>query len=165
MFLFWSAAFSYENLALPLAVFVVWWLGRTRQGGGPWALLAAAIAIVAVVISHHVAAVALSALLGAWWLAERFTEQPSAARRTVGLMALVAGTGTLVWLFCIARPAASYLFSDNLYPALRQTGSMLLGHASPRRLYSSGGYVPPAWETLAGFVAVGVLLLALCVAL
>ena len=32
MFLFWSASFSYENLALPLAAFAVWWIGRTDRG-------------------------------------------------------------------------------------------------------------------------------------
>ena len=165
MFLFWSAAFSYENLALPLAAFIVWWIGRTRREPGRWAPLATAMAIGAVIVTHHIAGLAVSALLCAWWLAERFTQPPSAARRALGLTALAAGTGTLVWLFFIARPAASYLFSDNLFPALRQTGAVLLGNASPRRLYSSGGYVPPAWETVAGFTAVGVLLLVLSVAL
>ncbi len=41
MFLFWSASFSYENLALPLAAFVVWWIGRTRQETLRPALIAA----------------------------------------------------------------------------------------------------------------------------
>ena len=30
MFLFWSAQFAYEGLALPLAAFIVWWISRTR---------------------------------------------------------------------------------------------------------------------------------------
>ncbi len=68
MFLFWAAAFSYENLALPLATFVVWWLGRTRRGRGRPALAVTALAIVAVAVTHHVVGLALSALLGAWWL-------------------------------------------------------------------------------------------------
>lgn len=165
MFLFWGAAFSYENLALPLAAFVVWWLGRTRQGKGRPALAATALAIVAVTVTHHVVGFALSALLGAWWLVERFTQRPSAARRDVGLMALVASTTTLVWLLFVAKPAASYLFPHNIFPALRQTVSLLLGETSPRRLYTSGRYVSPAWETVAGFVATGVLLLALALAL
>jgi hypothetical protein len=161
MFLFWGAAFSYENLAIPLAAFVVWWLGHTRNGKGRPALVAAAVAIVAVTVTHHVAGFALSALLGAWWLVERFTQRPSVARRGVGLMALVAGTTTLVWLLFVAKPAASYLFPHNIYPALRQTGSLLFGETLPRRLYASGRYVAPAWETFAGFAATGVLLLAL----
>ena len=161
MFLFWSAAFSYENLALPLAAFVVWWLGRTRQEIGRPALVVAAIAIVAVTVTHHVVGFALAALLGAWWLVERFTQRPAVTRRGIGLMALVASTATLAWLFLVARQAVSYLFADNILPALRATGSLLLGHTAPRQLYTSGGVATPAWETIAGFAAVGVLLLAL----
>jgi hypothetical protein len=162
MFLFWSAAFSYENLALPLAAFVVWWLGRTRRGEGRITLIAAAIPVAAVVVTHHVVGFALAALLGAWWLAERLVLKTSGApRRDVGLIALLTSAATLVWFFFVARPAASYLFSKNLFPAVRQTTSLILGHTAPRHLYSSGGYVSPAWETAAGFAAVILLLLAL----
>jgi hypothetical protein len=161
MFLFWSAAFSYENLAMPLAAFVIWWLGRTRQLKSHAPMGVAVVAILAVTVTHPVVAFALSALLGTWWLIERFTERPSDAQRAIGLMALLSTTTTLVWFFFVARPAASYLFSDNILPALRQTVSLILGHISPRHLYASGGFVTPEWETIAGFVAVGVLLLAL----
>jgi hypothetical protein len=161
MFLFWSAAFSYENLALPLATFVVWWVGRTRQGKVRTALIAAAIPIAAVVVTHHVVGFALSALLVAWWLAERLMQKSPGARRDVGFIALLTSAATLVWFFFVARPAASYLFSQNLYPALRQTTSLILGQTAPRHLYTSGGYVSPAWETVAGFAAVVLLLLAL----
>ena len=91
MFLFWSASFSYENLALPLAAFALWWLARTRNGAGP-AQTVTVLLIVAVTVTHHVAAFALTALLAAWWLAERLTQRPTPARRTVGLMTLVAAT-------------------------------------------------------------------------
>jgi hypothetical protein len=161
LFLFWGVAFSYENLALPLAAFVVWWLGRTRRARGPAALCAAAVVIVAVTVTHHVVGFGLATLLGTWWMVERFTQRPSAARRGVGLMALLTSTTTLVWFFIVARPAESYLFSENLLPALRQTVSLILGHTSPRHLYASGGLASPEWETIAGFAATGVLLLAL----
>jgi len=161
MFLFWSGSFAYEIPALSLAAFVVWWFGRTRQGTGLEARIATAIAIFAVIVTHHVVGFALAALLGTWWLVEHLTQRPSAARRGLGLMALVAGTTTLAWFFFVARPAASYLFTNNILPALRQTGSLLLGHIAPRRLYTSGGYTSPKWETFAGFAAVGLLLLAL----
>lgn len=160
MFLFWSASFSYENLALPLAAFVVWWLGRTRRETHHLAQIVTAIAIVAVTVTHHVAAFALTALLGAWWFAEHLDQRSRAKPRGVGIMTLVAGSTTLVWLLFVARPAASYLFAGNIFPALQQMGSLLLGNAAPRRLYS-GGYAPPAWYVFAGFAAVSLLLLAL----
>jgi hypothetical protein len=161
MFLFWSATFAYETPALSLAAFVVWWFGRTRRGTGLGALIATAIGIVAVIVTHHVVGFALAVLLGAWWLAERLTQRPTAARRSLGLVALVAGTTTLAWFFFVARPAASYLIYNNILPALQQTGSLLLGHIGPRQLFASGGYTTPEWETVASFVAVGLLLLAL----
>ena len=116
MFLFWGAAFSYENLALPLAAFVVWWLGRTRQGDSRPALAVTTIAIVAVAVTHHVVGLALSALLVAWWLVERFTQRPSAARRAVGLMALVASATTLAWLFS-SRDQRRLTFFQQILPA------------------------------------------------
>ena len=166
MFLFWSAAFSYENLALPLVAFVVWWIGRTRGRGDPAATVVAAVGVLAVTVTHHVAGFALAALLGAWWLAERLGRTSAqVARRRVGLLALLAGAATLTWFLAVARPAPGYLLSHNLGPALRQTGSLLLGHTAPRKLYRSGGLTSPAWEPVAGFVGIAVLLLALLAAL
>jgi hypothetical protein len=161
MFLFWSSAFTYENLALPLAAFTVWWLGRTRKIGNSVSLAIAIIAISSVTVTHHVVSLALSTLLIAWWLAERITGQASYSRRVIGFMALLSTTTTLVWLFVIARPASTYLISDNVLPALRQTVSLVFGHIAPRHLYVSGGFVTPEWETVAGFAAVGLLLVAL----
>ena len=165
MFLFFSSMFTYENLALPLAAFVVWWLGRTRHQTGRLVPIVTVISIVAVSVTHHVAGLALTALLGAWYLAERFTKRPTAGQRSVGLMTLVAGTASLMWFFSVARLAASYLLANNVLPALQQTASLVVGHTAPRHLYTSGGYVAPAWQTLAGFAAVGLLVLALPLAL
>lgn len=169
MFLFWSASFSYENLALPFAAVVVWWLGRTRHETDRSAQLVTVIAIMAVTVTHHVVGFALTALLAAWWLAERLTQRgvtvpahsDRVTRNSLGFMAIVAGTMSLAWLLMVARPAATYLFIDNIFPALQQTISVLLGQIPPRRLYASGGYDSPAWETVAGIAAVGLLLLAL----
>ena len=160
MFLFWSASFSYENLALPLAAFVVWWLSRTRDQTGRLVPVVTVITIVAVVLTHHVVGFALAGLLGVWWLADHLAPKPE-SQRSVGLMALVAGTTALAWFFLVARPAASYLFTDNILPALQQTSSLLLGNSAPRHLYASGGYTSPKWYTLGGFAAIGLLLLAL----
>ena len=160
MFLFWSASFSYENLALPLAAFTIWWVGRTRQATLRPALIGAVIAIAAVSVTHHVVSFALAALLTAWWLAERLARNPHPARRSVGLLALVAMAASLSWFFLVAKPAHAYLIGD-VSVALRQTGSLILGHTAPRQLYANGGSSAPTWQTWAGFAAVGIILLAL----
>jgi hypothetical protein len=87
--------------------------------------------------------------------------RPHEVRRSVGLLALVATGVSLSWLLIVARPAASYLFVNNIYAALRETWSLVLGHTAARQLYSSGSYVAPRWETIAGFLAVGLVLIAL----
>jgi hypothetical protein len=161
MFLFWSAAFSYENLALPLAAFVIWWLSQTRRVRGYAQLVVAIVAIGAVTVTHHVVGFALAALLDTWWLVECFTHRPSSERRDIGLMALLSTTTTLLWFFLVAKPAPAYLFSDNFLPAFHQTVSLIFGHLAPRHLYASGGLITPEWESILGFVAVGILLLAL----
>ena len=161
MFLFWSASFSYENLALPLAAFVVWWIGRTRQETLRPALIAALIVIAAVSVTHHVVGFALAGLLIVWWLAELVTPRSHPARGSVGLMAIVASAASLAWFFLVATPARSYLFAD-ISVALRQTGSRHpRAHRAPpplRRRFRRGTHLG---DTVAGFASVGIILLAL----
>jgi len=158
MFLLWSSTFTYENLAIPLGAFVVWWVGKTRDRGGFTPMAVAVAGIIGVIITHHIVGFALSMLLSAWWLAEhigcRATDQ---ARRRLGILAIVACCATLIWFFVVARPAPTYLLTNNFAPALQDTFNVLSGHSAPRKLYHST-FAAPAWEPLAGFAAVFVLL-------
>ena len=120
MFLFWSASFSYENLALPLAAFVIWWISRTRDETSRLITISTITAIAAVTVTHHVSAFALTALLGAWWLAERLFRRSCPGRRGIGAMALVAGSASLFWFFFVARSATYYLFGENILPIVKQ---------------------------------------------
>jgi hypothetical protein len=76
------------------------------------------------------------------------------------MLAILAFCTTLTWFFLVARPAPTYLLTNNLLPALQDTFNVLVGHAAPRQLYHSA-LAPPAWEPLAGFAAILVLLAAL----
>jgi hypothetical protein len=167
MFLFWSSSFSYENLALPLAVFVIWWIARTRDEASRLIPVITVIAIVAVTVTHHISAFALTALLGAWWLAE-FLFRRSGPKRShgVGPMALAAGSASLAWFFLVAHPAEYYLFGENILPILQQLEGLLSGRVPPRHPYAAGGVVAdPAWYVLAGFAALALIVLALLPAL
>ena len=161
MFLFWSSSFAYEDLALPLAAFIIWWLGRTRNRSGGLVPIVATTSIVAVTITHHFVSVAIAALLGSWWLVERLTQRSVVRQHRLGPMVLISVSAALIWLCFVARSTASYLFTNNILPALQQTGSLILRHSASRHLYASGGYISPKWETFAGLAAVGLLVLAL----
>jgi hypothetical protein len=166
MFLFWSSSFSYENLALPLAAFVIWWIWRTRGETSRLTIVVTIITIVAITVTHHVSAFALSALLGAWWLGEQLFRRSDPSRHRIGAMALVAASTSLGWFFLVARPAQNYLFGENILPALQQIGAVISGHAKPRHPYSAtGGTGDPAWYVLAGFAALVLIVLALLPAL
>ena len=167
MFLFWSSSFSYENLALPLAAFVIWWVSRTRDEANRLIPVITVIAIVAVTVTHHISAFALTALLGAWWLAEcLFRRSDPGRRHVVGAMALVAGSTSLAWFFLVAHPAEYYLFGENVLPILQQVGGLLSGRVPLRHPYAAGGVIAdPAWYVLAGFAALALIVLALLPAL
>ncbi len=167
MFLFWSSSFSYENLALPLAAFVIWWISRTRDEANRLIPVITVIAIVAVTVTHHISAFALAALLGAWWLAESLFRRSGPGRRHgIGAMALVAGSTSLAWFFLVARPAEYYLFGENILPILQQMGALLSGRVPPRHPYAARGVAAdPAWYVLAGFIALALIVLALLPAL
>jgi hypothetical protein len=158
MFLLWGSTFTYENLALPLGAFVIWWIGRTRNRGGLTSMVVAVAGIIAVTVTHHIVGFALAGLLAAWWFAEHVgCRATKAARRQVGILAIVAWCAVLTWFFAVARPAPTYLITNNLLPALQDTFNVITGHTAPRKLYHTS-MAPPAWEPLAGFAAVFVLL-------
>jgi hypothetical protein len=162
MFLLWSSNFTYEDLALPLAAFAVWWFARTRREEGHLVPVVTVIVIAAVTVTHHVAAFALAAILCAWWLAELTFERRAgrARRHSLWPMAFVASSASLIWFFFVARPAAQYLIGQNIGPALDQLKSFI-GHGTGARHLYSGGPSVPKWYALINFGAVGLLILAL----
>jgi len=163
MFLLWSAQFAYEDLALPLAAFTVWWLTRTRGTSGRIAAQAVTVvAIVAVTVTHHVSAFALCGILALLYLAERIFGYAPATRRYLGIFAAVTGAMAAFWLFLVAKPAAPYLFGQNLGPAAQGIISTLTGHGGGRVLYGAGtSEAPPKWYVYVGFVGLLIIIIAL----
>lgn len=164
LFLAWGSLFTYENYALPMAAFVVWWVARTRQQMRPWHAGVAVIAVGAVVITHHIASFALSAILLAWVIAETISRRydPVALRRLAAVAAFCI-SATATWFFVVAKPAFQYIVRDNIYPGLQESASLISGSGEARELYQSGGLKTPAWEPFASFAAVGLLMMCLMV--
>jgi hypothetical protein len=163
MFLFWSAQFAYEDLALPLAAFAVWWLTRTRGLRGRIAAQAiTVIAIVAVAVTHHVSAFVLCAILSALYIAECIFAYPSARRRYVGIFAVLTGILASFWFFVVAKPAADYLLGQNVVPAVQGMLSVITGSGGQRQLYGGDSTSsPPSWYVYAGFLAILIIMAAL----
>ena len=158
----WDSYFSYENLALPLAFLAVWWVIRSR-GRGRGVHAVTAVVIAAVVVTHHIAGVALAIVFAGWWAASLAVRRPARERWLAGVLAAATLAGFLVWLLLIARPAYAYLVGQNVAPGLAQLGAVVSGKAAARKLYSGGGGTapPPEWWTLAGFASIGVIMVML----
>ncbi|HEX4034594.1 MAG TPA: hypothetical protein VHX66_09135 [Solirubrobacteraceae bacterium] len=159
-YLFFSAQFSYESLALPLATVAVF--AVIRWGTAPdiaarrrWEAIVLTIAA-AVVVTHHVTAYALVVLLAAVCLLHWRLHGPRGApwAMTVGIAALAgswlafAAGGTIGYL----RPVVTTAFSK-----LVQT---INGEAGTRILFANQGGVETTPRIEEGIAVIGILVLA-----
>jgi hypothetical protein len=160
--LLWDSYYSYENLALPLAFLAVWWVIRSR-GRGRGVHAVTAVVIAAVIVTHHIAALALAIVFTGWWAASMVVRSPARERWLAGVLAAATWAGFLLWLLLVARPAWAYLVGQNVAPGLAQLSGVVSGKTAARQLYSGGGgsAPPPEWWTLAGFVSISVIMMML----
>jgi len=183
-FLFWSAQFSYESLALPLAVLallVVAWRETMGQPSERLGLTLMAIVLIgAVVVTHHLSSYFLATVLGLWmgagWAREKLEpyfkrRDPDGAAKTVmrrgmatggpGGLALLAGVGAIFWLVFIASLTLHYL-SPMFGKAVVSLLNQLMGEEPGRGLFhSTSGSVAPVWERVVGLSSVLLCLLGL----
>jgi hypothetical protein len=161
-FVVFDAQFSYETLALGLAVIALYLAaaseGRWRNGGAA-ALLAAA----AVIASHHITTYNLIGFLVIWTVTWRLVGKPG---NTPGpaRIAFAVAVGCVAWVFVVATEIVQYLGPRvvEAYELLQ----LVTGQAESRELFvSTSGQLAPAWERAVGFLAVILLLLALPVGL
>ncbi|MDQ2811091.1 MAG: hypothetical protein M3Z75_04225 [Actinomycetota bacterium] len=172
-FFYWDAQYSYESLALPLAVLAVFFLAR-RRGLPPTtpAVLCGLAAALAVVATHHITAWALAALLLTWaaagWFRDRRARGSSvAAAGFVPVLPAAVTAGTAVaWIVVVAPITIGYV-SPVLARAAVQ-GMQLITELHPSRaLFATRGQAAtaPRWEEAAAIAATLVMLAAIPVAL
>lgn len=164
-FLYWSAQYAYESLALPLALFALWLAVRAsddRRRAG-WRLACVAV-ISAVVITHHLASYALAVVLCGWtvagWLRRR---RGIPCYAPAGLAAYAVGAAA-AWLAFVAPGTISYL-GPVLLRALASGVALVVHHAASRQLFAGSGQSAPGWEAGIAFAAVGLLLVCVPVGL
>ncbi len=153
-FIFWSAQFSYESLALPLGVLVLLAIvrreaaadDRARRGLTVTALLLS----MTIVITHHLSSYALVAFLWAVFAVSRLRH----ARARIGDVALFATAAVVLWLASIASITIGYL-TPVISGAVTSTIQLITGEAAGRELFHSpSGYLAPLWERLTGIGSV-----------
>ena len=147
-YLFFIADYSYESLALPLAILALAAALRARppSGAGSRAWLIVALLLTAgVVITHHMTSYALIVTLLAICVVPLPWSDLRARRPWISLAAAAAVTAA--WLVLVARETVGYL-SPVILGALRETIRTAQGEAKVRELFqSSGGAAQgPLWE-------------------
>jgi hypothetical protein len=164
--LFFDAQYSYESLALPLALLAIWMavrretrpLGRLvprTEAASVGLTLLILLVIAAVIVTHHITSMALAGFLVAWAtvsLLMRWRRWPGAADVT-GL-ALVAVIGTIAWTLYVASVTVRYL-APAIGGAMGQVVELLAGAESGRELFrGASGFSAPLWEQSLGYLSV-----------
>jgi hypothetical protein len=160
-FLFYSAEFSYEALAMPLAGLAV--LAAARRMAGPsgnnaraWTVTAV-VAIMAVTVTHHLTSYALvgalcfMAVIG---LAQMATGRVRQLRAPWDLA--VIGVITVgLWVTLVAGSTGSYL-GVVLGPAAQQGLALLSGRIGRQPFQAQTGVdvITPLWQQLLGYAAI-----------
>ena len=163
-FLYWTAEYAYEPLALPLLVFALLMVSMREMSSDPtrsraWTA-AAVLGLLTVIITHHMSSYILTGLLvvitvlsaigslGKYWGPWKLT--------------LAAVLGTAIWLLFVANLTIKYL-SPVLTGAIESIFMMIAEEEVSRELFTSTKAMSearaPVWEQ---FVAMGsVILIAL----
>ena len=159
-FLFWTAQYAYESLALPLLIWILYAVTRLNNAHDSrerTALtLVALLGIVAVMATHHMTSYALTVLL---WVVTGVSIVLSRGKKYGPWgQALAALAVFLLWLVFVATLTINYL-SPVLVGAFRSVVRMIIREETTRQLFTSsstGVAVAPPWEQ---WVAIGGVLL------
>jgi len=153
-FLFWSAQFSYQSMALPLLLLILLAVVELEVGPraarGVWRGLAV-LTIAAVVITHHITSYAVVATLTALSILSamvRRTPKPPNPWR----LALLAGVLTAIWLVVVASSTVGYI-SPVVTNAIDSSLHTATGEAPSRDLFQGATSAVTPTPTLARGVA------------
>ena len=154
-FTFFNSCFSYQTLALPLALAAVAFIARARWAHDPRPLLiGATVCLLAVAVTHHITGWLTAAFLAVWAI----TESGGQARRRVFYGAVVAVAATITW-----GMIQWSLLRDYFGPIADDVVSQATSGSQRKPFSDTAGYITPAWERI--FLVYYALAIALVVAL
>ena len=146
--LFFNSQFSYQTLALPLAVFTVYLVASRRQGART-SLLPGILATVAVTFTHHVTAALLIATFVGWWAIEVVRRRGRAnASLSLALMSVTALGAFVVTLLIPGNTLLSYLGSIG-ESSVQAVTKVVSGEQQRKVFQNSAGVVTAPWEKVA----------------
>ena len=155
-FLFWSAQYAYESLALPLLIALLY-LVAGRRFASRQELLIALILVPAITVTHHLTAYAMTTVLVVVALAA-LVRREERARWTL-LLAAYAAVVTVGWLVLVASSTRAYLqpVFQGAFESMRDVIGGAGDEAAGRSLFeSSEGVVAPVAERIVALAAVGI---------
>jgi hypothetical protein len=162
-FLAFDAAFSYESLALPLALVAIWATLRWSDRGGRAPLYATVAlgSIAATAVTHHLTSLVLLAFLTVWAVIALVRRSGARSSGPVAAAAAFALLCSAAWLGIAGTFALTYL-STILGGGLRQLLEVLAGAGEAKQLFvARAGFTSPLPEIGAAYGAVGLLVLSL----
>ena len=163
-FLFWTAEYAYEPLALPMVILVLLAVAKRETAGDrrqyiAWTVVALA-GLLTVVITHHMSSYILTGLLCALTI---FSAVRSRGKQwgpwDLALLALIV---TSLWLIFVASLTIKYL-SPVFLGAIRSMFNMITEEEQGRELFQSGltGTSVPLWEPVVTLASVTLIALGL----
>lgn len=156
-FLYWSAQFAYESLALPLVIAAI--LLVVDLGDRPKSIrrrISALLVIATVVVTHHLSSYFLAGVLGLLVLITVAARHLGKRKEYVPLApAALAVGGAALWSGLVASGTAAYL-GPVLSRAAGQAWQLVLTRRSSRVPFANGTGAPvaPEWEHLVSYAAV-----------
>jgi hypothetical protein len=157
-FFIFNSQFSYQSLALPMALLVLALLATVDPHDERRTMIAVCAAILVVTFSHHLTSMALGAALVGWWLLE-LPRGARRLRRRVGLAALVSVGSVLAWLPVPGRMLTSYL-GQVLVSSFTALVAQVEGKQHHQLFRDYAGSAPPEWQRL--LIVVSTALICVC---
>lgn len=149
-FLFFDAAYSYETLALPLALLMMYILTRYRNGdqNHRWVIATAWIVLIAVTITHHMTNYVFDGYLLLWAGINFFQPVPRRTRIHLTAITLFALLLSLTYAFLFPGNPVWYYLSDYFGSTFNQLGQIITGNSAARPLFANSAQVAPVWDRL-----------------
>lgn len=151
-FIFFSAVFAYESLALPFVVLTLYCVARRYRSLDPPAVswLIIPIAASATVVTHHVSSVALSVILLGWTVVYWISRRRLGVHVSPFKPAVFSFVAAVTWLILVATVTVRYL-AGTIERAALEIVRLAAGQSSARELFrSTAAPVQPFWKSRQG---------------